>query len=256
MNLNFERMWDIFYEQFVTEGGYRNVLLGLRNTLIIAIFGLIIGIVIGTIVATVQIAGRRNVVVKIFAVIGDVYTSVFRGTPIIVQLLIFHYIIFVGVDVDGLLDTAIYGAFGESAIYNMVGRLPLESVIVFGLNSGAYVAEIMRGGILSVDIGQTEAGRTLGLSYTTTMFRVVIPQAIKNVVPTLGNELIALTKDTSVAGYVATMDLNAAFTAIAGATYDYLVPYLFLALVYLVLVILMTVMIRQIERRMRKSERR
>ena len=129
-------------------------------------------------------------------------------------------------------------------------------MLVFGLNSGAYVAEIMRGGILSVDVGQLEAGRTLGLSYGTTMLRVVIPQAIKNVVPTLGNELIALTKDTSVAGYVATMDLNAAFTAIAGATYDYLVPYLFLALIYLVLVIIFTVIIRFVERRMRKSERR
>ena len=124
------------------------------------------------------------------------------------------------------------------------------------MNSGAYVAEIMRGGILSVDVGQLEAGRTLGLSYTIAMFRVVIPQAIKNVVPTLGNELIMLVKDTSVAGYVATMDLNAAFTAIAGATYDYLVPYLFLALIYLVLVIFFTFIIRIVERRLRKSERR
>lgn len=225
---------EVFFKYFIDYENYKNVLTGLRNTLVIAICGLIIGIVIGSIVATIQIAGRRSKVAKVFAVVGNVYTSVFRGTPIIVQLLIFHYIIFRGSGINPLL----------------------EAVLVFGLNSGAYVAEIMRGGILSVDIGQTEAGRTLGLSYTTTMFRVVIPQAIKNVVPTLGNELIALTKDTSVAGYVATMDLNAAFTAIAGITYDYLVPYLFLALVYLVLVILMTVMIRQIERRMRKSERR
>ena len=166
--------------------------------------------------------------------IGDAYTGLFRGTPIIVQLIIFHFIIFRGSGINTLL----------------------EAVIVFGLNSGAYVSEIMRGGILSVDIGQTEAGRTLGLSFTVTMVRIVIPQAIKNVIPTLGNELIALTKDTSVAGYVATMDLNAAFTAIAGATYDYLVPYLFLALVYLILVILITLLIRVVERRMRKSERR
>ena len=231
---DFAHKLEVFFKYFIDYENYKIVLTGLRNTLVIAICGLIIGIVIGSIVAAFKVAGSRSKVAKVISYIGDAYTGLFRGTPIVVQLIIFHFIIFRGSGINTLL----------------------EAVLVFGLNSGAYVAEIMRGGILSVDIGQTEAGRTLGLSYTTTMFRVVIPQAIKNVVPTLGNELIALTKDTSVAGYVATMDLNAAFTAIAGATYDYLVPYLFLALVYLVLVILMTVMIRQIERRMRKSERR
>ena len=231
---DFAHKLEVFFKYFIDYENYKIVLTGLRNTLVIAICGLIIGIVIGSIVAAFKVAGSRSKVAKVISYIGDAYTGLFRGTPIVVQLIIFHFIIFRGSGINTLL----------------------EAVLVFGLNSGAYVAEIMRGGILSVDIGQTEAGRTLGLSYTTTMFRVVIPQAIKNVVPTLGNELIALTKDTSVAGYVATMDLNAAFTAIAGATYDYLVPYLFLALVYLVLVILMTVMIRQIERRLRKSERR
>lgn len=114
----------------------------------------------------------------------------------------------------------------------------------------------MRGGIASVDAGQLEAGRTLGLSYTTSMIKIVFPQAIKNVIPTLGNELIALTKDTSVAGYVATMDLNAAFTAIAGATYDFMVPYIMLALVYLVLVAAMTVLIKLTERRLKKSDKK
>ena len=231
---DFTHKLEVFFKYFIDYENYKIVLTGLRNTLVIAICGLIIGIVIGSIVAAFKVAGSRSKVAKVISYIGDAYTELFRGTPMVLQLIIFHFIIFRGYGINTLL----------------------EAVLVFGLNSGAYVAEIMRGGILSVDIGQTEAGRTLGLSYTTTMFRVVIPQAIKNVVPTLGNELIALTKDTSVAGYVATMDLNAAFTAIAGATYDYLVPYLFLALVYLVLVILMTVMIRQIERRMRKSERR
>ena len=227
-------MWQVFYEQFITEGGYKNVLLGLRNTLIIAVCGLIIGIVVGTLVAVVQVAGQRSRVAKVFSVIGNVYTGIFRGTPIIVQLLIFHYIIFAAVQLDGLL----------------------EAIIVFGLNSGAYVAEIMRGGILSVDVGQLEAGRTLGLSYGTTMLRIVFPQAVKNVVPTLGNELIALTKDTSVAGYVATMDLTRAFRLIASANYEYIIPYLMLALVYLVIIIIFTVIIRFVERRMRKSERR
>ena len=225
---------DTFFKYLFDYGNYETVLIGLRNTLVIAVCGLLIGIVIGSFVAALKVAGTRNRVVKVISYVGDAYTGLFRGTPIIVQLIIFHFIIFRGSGINTLL----------------------EAVIVFGLNSGAYVSEIMRGGILSVDIGQTEAGRTLGLSFTVTMIRIVIPQAIKNVIPTLGNELIALTKDTSVAGYVATMDLNAAFTAIAGATYDYLVPYLFLALVYLILVVLITLLIRLVERSMRKSERR
>ena len=225
---------EIFFRYFIEYENYKIVLIGLRNTLVIAICGLLIGIVVGSVVAAFKVAGTRSRVAKAVSYVGDAYTGIFRGTPIIVQLIVFHYVILRGSGINPLL----------------------EAVLVFGLNSGAYVAEIMRGGILSVDVGQLEAGRTLGLSYGTTMLRAVIPQAIKNVVPTLGNELIALTKDTSVAGYVATMDLNAAFTAIAGATYDYLVPYLFLALIYLVLVIIFTVIIRFVERRMRKSERR
>lgn len=226
--------WEIFREQFFELGGYKNVLEGLRNTLIIAVLGLLIGIIIGTIIACIQVAGKRNKAAKAFSVICDVYTALFRGTPIIVQLLIFHYIIFAGIDIGGLA----------------------EAVLVFGLNSGAYVAEIMRGGILSVDAGQLEAGRTLGLSYTAAMVKIVFPQAIKNVVPTLGNELIALTKDTSVAGYVATMDLTRAFRLIASAKYEYIIPYVMLALFYLIIVIIMTVIIRLVERRMRKSEKR
>ena len=132
----------------------------------------------------------------------------------------------------------------------------MEAVIVFGLNSGAYVSEIMRGGILSVDVGQLEAGRTLGLSYPATMLRIVFPQAVKNVIPTLGNELIALTKDTSVAGYVATMNLTRAFRLIATANYEFMIPYLMLALTYLVIILIMTFVVRMVERRLRKSERR
>lgn len=225
---------ELFFRYLTEYGYYKIILTGLKNTLIIAVCGLLIGIVLGTLVAAVKIASARNRVAKVFSYIGDVYTSVFRGTPIVVQLMIFHFIIFKGTDLSDLLRV----------------------VLVFGLNSGAYVAEIMRGGILSVDIGQTEAGRTLGLSYTTTMLKIVFPQAVKNVIPTLGNELIALTKDTSVAGYVATMDLNAAFSAIAGATYDVMIPYIMLAVVYFVIVIIMAALVRFVERRMRKSEKR
>lgn len=223
-----------FYLHFITYGGYKNILIGLRNTVIIAIAGLMIGIIIGSVIAAVKVAGTRNKVAKAFSYVGDIYTTVFRGTPIVVQLIIFHYVIFRGITIPQ----------------------PWEATLVFGLNSGAYVAEIMRGGIQSVDPGQLEAGRTLGLSYTATMLHIVLPQAIKNVIPTLGNELIALIKDTSVAGYAATLDLNAAFNAIAAATYDYMIPYVILALVYLVIVIALTLLIRLVERRLRKSEKR
>ena len=223
-----------FFKYFITYKGYKNALVGLKNTFIIAIFGLIIGIVIGSVVAVIKLAGQRNKIAKYISYVGDAYVLVFRGTPIIVQLLIFHFGIFRGISIPE----------------------PWEATLVFGLNSGAYVSEIMRGGIQSVDIGQLEAGRTLGLSYTATMIKIVIPQAIKNVVPTLGNELIALIKDTSVAGYAATLDLNRAFTAIAGATYDYFTSYILLAIVYFVIVIVLTILIKLIERRLRKSERR
>ena len=209
---------------------------GLMNTMMIALVGLVIGIVIGTIVAVIHVAGTRSRVARVFAYIGDLYTTIFRGTPIVVQLLVFHFVIF------PLMRLNIPGVW--------------ESVLVFGLNSGAYVAEIMRGGILSVEVGQLEAGRTLGLSFTTTMLKVVFPQAIKNVIPTLGNELIAITKDTSVAGYVGTTDLTVAFRALASNDYQIIIPYLMLALVYLVIVIIFTVIICIVERRLRKSERR
>lgn len=229
-------MWDSFYEQFITYDGYKIVLQGLLNTMVIALVGLVIGIVIGTIVAVIHVAGTRNKVARVFAVIGDVYTTIFRGTPIVVQLLVFHFVLF------PLMRLNVPGVW--------------ESVLVFGLNSGAYVSEIMRGGIQSVDVGQLEAGRTLGLSFTVTMLKVVFPQAIKNVIPTLGNELIAITKDTSVAGYVGTTDLTVAFRALASNNYQIIIPYLMLALVYLIIVIIFTVIIRVVERRLRKSERR
>lgn len=229
-------MWESFYEQFITYDGYKLVLQGLQNTMKIALIGLVIGIFLGTLVAVIHVAGTRNKVARVFAVVGDVYTTLFRGTPIVVQLLVFHFVIFLPLKLN------IPGVW--------------ESVIVFGLNSGAYVSEIMRGGIQSVDIGQTEAGRTLGLSFATTMLCVVFPQAVKNVIPTLGNELIAITKDTSVAGYVGTTDLTLAFSSLASNDYKIILPYVFLALVYLVIVIIFTVIIRLIERRMRKSERR
>ena len=233
--MNLGKMWQIFIDEVVNVA-YVNILIGLRNTIIIAFLGLLIGIVIGTIIACVKIAEKESVIIKIFACIGDVYTALFRGTPIVVQLLVFHYILFpiVGININELY----------------------EAILVFGFNSSAYVAEIMRGGILSVDIGQTEAGRTLGFSYVSTMVKIVFPQAVKNVLPTLGNELIMLLKDTSVASFITVVDITKAFTLIPGKTYEYIVPYLMLALCYLVIIIIVTLLIRLLERRLRKSERR
>ena len=164
-----------------------------------------------------------------------VYVGFFRGTPIVVQLLISYYVLFplLGISL-GSLNTCI---------------------LVFGMNSGAYVSEIMRSGINSVDPGQMEAGRAVGLSYFTTMLHVVIPQAIKNILPTLGNELIALIKDTSVVSFVAAVDLYKTFTEIGNKTYEYLMPYFFMALIYIALVLLISSGIRLMERRLKKSDR-
>lgn len=229
-------MWNTFFRNFIEYEGYKTVLRGLENTLIIALVGLVLGIIIGSVVACVQVAGGRNKVIRAFSYVGDAYKALFRGTPIIVQIFLFHFVIFpvLGIHIDGLT----------------------ECCIVFGLNSGAYVAEIMRGGILSVEVGQLEAGRTLGMSYTVTMFKIVVPQAVKNVIPTLGNELIMLVKDTSVAGYASIMDLTFAFTSLTSGGTNVMPAYIILALCYLVIVGIFTVIIRFIERRLRKSEKR
>lgn len=227
--------WHKFVVAFIDNNGYKTVLGGLKVTAKIALFGFLIGVVIGIIVALVKIAARRSKVASGFSVIGDVYVGFFRGTPIVVQLLIGHFVLFplIGLKVDSVL----------------------EAILIFGMNSGAYVSEIMRSGVLSVDIGQTEAGRAIGLGYGTTMRRIVLPQAFKNSLPALGNELIALTKDTSVASFIALVDLTQSFRLLASGTYEFIIPYLILALIYLVIVIAMTIIIKLIERRLRKSDR-
>ena len=228
--------WNKFVRAFVDNEGYLTVIEGLKATAKIALFGFLIGLFIGIVVALVKIASDRNRVAKAFSVVGSIYVGFFRGTPIIVQLLIGHYVLFplIGVHVNNLV----------------------EAIVIFGLNSGAYVSEIMRSGVLSVDIGQTEAGRAIGLSYFTTMRRIVLPQAFKNSLPALGNELIALIKDTSVASFVAVVDLTQSFRLLASGTYEFIVPYLILALVYLVIVLTLTLIIKLVERRLRKGDRR
>lgn len=225
--------WDIFTNSLIKEEGYKDVLQGLMNTLEIAILGLIIGIAIGTIIAIVKVIPKYKKLPRILEKIADIYVGFFRGTPMIVQLLIGKYILLAKVPIDDVLI----------------------AVVIFGLNSGAYVSEIMRSGIQSVDIGQLEAGRALGMSYASTMMRVIIPQAIKNILPTLGNEFIVLVKETSVVSFIAVIDITKAFRSMADATYEYIVPYLMLALIYLIIVMLITVLIKIMERRLKKSDR-
>ena len=234
--MNFAAKFDVFWELFIERGGWKRVLsVGLVNTLLIAVIGLVIGIILGTLIGAVKVMPKYKLLPRILDKICTVYVGFFRGTPLVVQLLIAYYVLWplMGISVP-----------------------PLEtSIIVFGLNSAAYVSEIMRGGILSVDPGQMEAGRALGLSYSTTMLKIVIPQAIKNILPTLGNEFIALIKDTSVVSFVAATDLYKTFTEIGNARYEYLMPYLAMAIVYIVLVMLISFGVKLLEKRLKKNER-
>ena len=228
--------FEIFYNQLIVLEGYKKVLIGLKNTAVIAVLGLLIGMILGCLFATCKILPRKGKLIKALSAIVDAYVAIFRGTPMVVQLLLIHFVIFPAI---GLQISSV-----------------AEAVLAFGLNSAAYVSEIIRGGILSIDIGQTEAGRALGLNYRRTMIKIILPQAIKNVIPTLGNEFIALLKETSVVSFIAVVDITKAFQNIANSTYEYIVPYIVLALVYLVLVLAVTGIIKLIERRLRASDKR
>lgn len=234
--MNFGAKFEVFWELFIEQGGWKRVLsVGLVNTLLIAILGLLIGIVLGTLIGAVKVMPKYKLLPRILDKICTVYVGFFRGTPIVVQLLIAYYVLWplMGINISSLNT----------------------SIIVFGLNSAAYVSEIMRGGILSVDPGQMEAGRALGLSYSTTMMKIVIPQAIKNILPTLGNEFIALIKDTSVVSFVAATDLYKTFTEIGNVRYEYFMPYLAMALMYMVLVFIISCGVKLMERSLRKSDK-
>lgn len=230
-----EAAWNTFYRSFFVQGGYISCLWGLLYTVIIAVCGLLIGIVIGTLIATVKVMPKYKRIWRILEKVVDVYVGFFRGTPIIVQLLIGYFVLLpaLGISIERLW----------------------VAVIVYGMNSGAYVSEIMRGGIQSVDAGQLEAARALGLNYPISMLKIVIPQAVKNILPTLGNEFITLIKDTSVVSFIAIVDVTKAFRQIGDATYEYVIPYLMLALVYLVLVGLIATGVKFMERGLKKNER-
>ena len=227
---------DKFNEIMFEAEGYVKVVEGLQNTLKIAVMGLIIGILIGTLIATIRVIPKYKVLPRVLNAICTFYVALFRGTPMVVQLLVFYYVVL-----------PIIGT-----------NLPSVSVaiVVFGRNSGAYISEIMRSGIQSVDYGQMEGGRSVGLSFSTTMMRIVIPQAVKNILPTLGNEFIALIKETSVVSFVGATDLYVAFSYIGSNSYEFMVPYITMALIYIVIVCIITLLIKIMERSLKKSDRR
>lgn len=232
---NFILKIERFIEVFLNQGGYKTVLEGLSNTLKIAVVGLIIGIFIGTLIAVVRVLPKYKTLPKVLNGICSFYVAFFRGTPMVVQLLLSYYV----------------------ALPLMGVNLPSVTValIVFGLNSGAYISEIMRSGILSVDPGQMEGGRAMGLSFSKTMLAIVIPQAVKNILPTLGNEFITLIKETSVVSFVGALDLYVAFNRIGSNSYEFMVPYLVMAVIYIVLVLVISGLVKLMERSLRKSDR-
>ena len=233
---NFGQKVDIFLEIFIEQNGYVRVLEGLQNTLLIAVTGLIIGVLIGTLIATARVLPKYKTLPKVLNAICAFYVGLFRGTPMVVQLLVFYYVL---LPILGWKITGVQVA-----------------MLVFGLNSGAYISEIMRGGIQSVDPGQMEAGRAVGLSFGTSMIKIVIPQAVKNILPTMGNEFIALIKETSVVSFVGAADLYVAFNYIGSNSYEFMVPYLVMALIYIVLVLFISLLIKLMERSLKKSDRR
>ncbi len=221
-----------FYLNFIADDRWKYLTNGLKVTLTITFFALIIGVVLGFFVAIVRSTCDKTGKLKILNLICKVYLTVIRGTPVVVQLLIIYFIIFGSVDINKTL----------------------VAVMAFGFNSGAYVAEIFRSGIMSIDDGQFEAGRSLGFNYVQTMFYIIMPQAFKNVLPALGNEFIVLLKETSVSGYIALEDLTKGGDIIRSRTYDAFMPLIAVAVIYLVMVMIFTKLVNMLERRLRNSD--
>lgn len=228
-----ERVAEMLDAAFISGDRWKLYLQGLGVTLQIAAFAAILGMIIGTILAFMKLSVRRNGKKTILAVIANIYIDVIRGTPSVLQLMIMWFIIF-------------YSAKNRVAV----------AVLSFGINSGAYVAEIVRAGILAVDKGQMEAGRSLGLSRTQTMISIIIPQAVKNVLPPIGNEFIVLLKETAIVGYVSLTDLTRVANQIASRTYEPFMPLIGAAVIYFVVIKILTILLERFERRLRKSDNR
>ena len=220
-----------FYNDFIAKDRWIFLWDGLCNTLKITIFALIIGTIIGFFVAIIRSTYEATGKLKILNFFCNIYLTLIRGTPVVVQLLIINFIIF--------------------ASYN---NKILAGILCFGINSGAYVAEIFRSGIMSIDKGQMEAGRSLGFNYMQTMILIIMPQALKNVLPALGNEMVVLVKETAVSGYIAIQDLTKAGDIIRSQTYDAFLPLIGVATIYLIITMFMTMLIKKFERKLRNSE--
>ena len=230
-----------FYKCFIYDDRYEWFIRGLKNTLSLTFFALLIGIALGIVISLIRVTWDKNGaemhgpakwIMAIFNAIAKVYLTVIRGTPVVVQIIILNFII-----------------FATSSNKLLVGS------ICFGINSGAYVAEIFRSGIMSIDVGQMEAGRSLGFGYIPTMCHIILPQAFKNVLPTLCNEFIVLLKETAVCGNIGLMDLTYAANTIGGQSYEFLFPMLIAAIIYLILVMFFNFLVGKLERRLRNSER-
>lgn len=221
-----------FVNNFITDDRWEYIADGLITTLQVTFFAVIIGIVLGFLVAIVRSTYDKTGKLTVLNAVCKLYLTVIRGTPVVVQLLIIYFVIFGSVDISKVL----------------------VAVMAFGFNSGAYVAEIFRSGIMSIDSGQFEAGRSLGFNYVQTMRYIIMPQAFKNVLPALGNEFIVLLKETSVAGYIALQDLTKGGDIIRSRTYDAFMPLIMVALIYLVMVLIFTKLVNMLERRLRSSD--
>ena len=222
-----------FILNFVQDERWRYLVNGLKVTLIVAFFAALVGVVLGFLLAVIRSTHDKQGNVKILNVIAQIYITVIRGTPVVVQLLIIYYVIFASVNINKVI----------------------VAILAFGLNSSAYVAEIFRSGIMSIDEGQFEAGRSLGFNYVQTMRYIILPQAFKNVLPALGNEFIVLLKETSVSGYIAMEDLTKGGDIIRSRTYDAFMPLIVVAIIYLVMVLIFSKLVTMLERRLRNSER-
>lgn len=225
-------MIDSFYKTLIYDDRYKYILEGLKNTLVIAFFAILIGIILGILISLVKNRYKENGKGKILNGIANIYVTIIRGTPAVLQLMILYYVIFKKVDIN----------------------IVIVGIISFGLNSAAYVSEIIRAGIDSVDIGQKEAARSLGLSYKQEMFNIVLPQAIKNVLPALGNEFITLLKETSVAGYIGITELIKASDIIASNTFDYFFPLIIVAIIYLILTLGLSKLLSVFERKFKNEK--
>ncbi len=218
---------NLFYKCFIREDRYKLLLSGIGVTIKVSLLAIVIGILIGMLIAMCNLSKK-----KVLRVIGGIYTDVIRGTPSVTQLMIIYFVIFASVQIDKWIIAA----------------------IAFGVNSGAYVSEIIRAGILSIDKGQTEAGRSLGLNAFQTMSRIIIPQAVKNIFPALCNEFIVLIKETAIVGYVGLMDIQKAGDFIKSATFEAFMPLIGTAVIYYVLIKILTLALRQVENRLRRAD--